>query len=154
LSRRFLLEHRGLAARIDQVRDVADGLRPGMDGDEVVSLVRLRRFLEDEVLPHEEAEDAELYPVMAKALGGSDPTSTMSRGHAEIAHLVHKFGRVVEGLPASGPDDDDVRELRTILYGLHAVLRLHFAQEDEEYFSLVEEEADGRILAPGTSVAG
>jgi hypothetical protein len=28
-----------------------------------------------------------------------------------------------------------------VLYGLHAVLRLHFAQEDESYLSLFEEAA-------------
>ena len=31
-------------------------------------------------------------------------------------------------------------ELRRLLYGLHAILRLHFAQEEEEgYFSLLDE---------------
>jgi hypothetical protein len=41
--------------------------------------------------------------------------------------------------PDKGADDDDLRELRRLLYGLHAVLRLHFAQEDESYLTLAGE---------------
>ena len=36
------------------------------------------------------------------------------------------------------PDEDDLMEMRRILYGLHAILRLHFAQEEEGYLSLAE----------------
>ena len=34
---------------------------------------------------------------------------------------------------------DELLELRRVLYGLHAILELHFAQEDEGYLSLVDE---------------
>jgi hypothetical protein len=32
------------------------------------------------------------------------------------------------------------RALRRLLYGLHAILQLHFAQEDEGYLSLADDE--------------
>ena len=35
--------------------------------------------------------------------------------------------------PAEGPTSDDLVDLRRVLYGLHAILRLHFAQEEEAY---------------------
>jgi len=44
---------------------------------------------------------------------------------------------VIDGLDAD-PDPDDLVELRRSLYGLHAILLLHFAQEDEGYLSLIE----------------
>ena len=34
----------------------------------------------------------------------------------------------------------DLMEMRRLLYGLHAILRLHFAQEEEGYLSLAEPE--------------
>ena len=101
-------------------------------------LCDLRSFLDQQLLPHELAEDRDLYPVVARVLGGTDPTAPMSRMHIEIAHLIGLYGRLVDGLDPAGPDDDDVRELRRVLYSLDAVLRLHMAQEEQEYLSLAD----------------
>ena len=49
-----------------------------------------------------------------------------------------RFGRVV--LPRLRLEGDDANEVRRILYGLHAVLTLHFSQEDESYLSLADDE--------------
>ena len=98
----------------------------------------VHRFLLEEVGPHEVAE---LYPVLDRALGGSESTVTMSRAHAEIARLIRRLGRVLDALDPDRPDASEVLELRRLLYGLHAILRLHFAQEEEGYFSLLEEPA-------------
>ena len=78
--------------------------------------------------------------MLAETLGGEDPTGTMSRGHAEIVHLARRLGHLIDDLPASGPTDEDIPELRRVLYGLDAILRLHFAQEDEGYFSLIDDD--------------
>ena len=63
----------------------------------------------------------------------------MSRAHVEISHLIRRIGRVLDDLDPAGPDEDDIIELRRLLYGLYAVLQLHFAQEDEGYLSLADE---------------
>ena len=63
----------------------------------------------------------------------------MSRAHVEIAHLIRRLGRVLDDIDPDGPDDDDIIELRRLLYGLHAILQLHFAQEDEGYLSLADD---------------
>ena len=79
-----------------------------------------------------------MYPMVAKVIGGVDPTATMTRAHLEISHLVNLLGRTLDELPPSGPDPEDVRELRRILYGLYAILALHFAQEEESYLTLLD----------------
>jgi hypothetical protein len=63
----------------------------------------------------------------------------MSRGHIEIAHLIRRLGLLLDDIDEELPDPDDLAELRRLLYGLHAVLQLHFAQEDESYLSLADE---------------
>ena len=63
----------------------------------------------------------------------------MSRAHMEITHLIRRFSRLVDDLPPSGPDQADLPELRRVLYGLHAVLRLHNAQEEEAYLAVLDE---------------
>jgi hypothetical protein len=78
--------------------------------------------------------------VLARVLGGNDPTGTMSRAHVEIAHYIRRLGHVIDTAESAGPDANDVLEIRRLLYGLHAILDLHFAQEDEGYLSLADEE--------------
>jgi hypothetical protein len=46
--------------------------------------------------------------------------------------------RQLADLPSTGPEPEDLSDLRRILYSLHAILRLHFDQEEELYFSLQE----------------
>jgi len=98
-----------------------------------------QRLLVEEIGPHEEEEGRLLYPIIASALGGTDRTATMSRAHAEIARLTAQtaviVGRVGDGTPSAA----DVRDLQRLLYGLYALLELHFAQEDESYLSLADE---------------
>ena len=74
-----------------------------------------------------------MYPVLATVMGGEDPTSSMARAHVEISHLARIYGRLLDQLPPEGPSADDATDLRRILYGLYAILRLHFAQEEEAY---------------------
>jgi heavy metal translocating P-type ATPase len=144
LSRRYRAEHGVLLPDVDRLRTAADRLDELPPCQAKRELAELRRFLEERLVPHEQTEDAAVYPLVARAIGGEDPTAAMSRAHLEIAHLVRLFGRLVDELP---PDDfaplppDDLRDLRRILYGLHAILRLHFAQEDEQYLPLLEDGA-------------
>jgi hypothetical protein len=76
--------------------------------------------------------------VVAELLGGEDPTAPMSRAHAEIAHLTRLLGGVLADLGPAGPEPEDLTDLHRILYGIHAILRLHFAQEEEAYLSLLD----------------
>jgi hypothetical protein len=99
-----------------------------------------------EVLPHQDAEDEVLFPAVSRMLG-NDTTVVMSRAHVEIAHQVRRLGRLLDAIGAEGPDEADVTELRRLLYGLHAILRLHTAQEEEDYLSLAEVE-EGVAPAP------
>ena len=143
LSRRFETEHRSLAGGLRLLRTVADELDRVPLDQAREDLRTLVTFLRDDLLPHELAEDRQLYPAVARVVGGHDPTAPMSRAHREIAHEV----AVVEGLAdalgdADATDEtgaDIVRELQRVLHGLDAVLRLHFAQEEQEYLSLAED---------------
>jgi hemerythrin-like domain-containing protein len=131
---------------VDRLRTVADRL-DSLDSYRLDEELRaVRAFLEGVVLPHEKEEDAVLYPIVAQIIGGHDPTATMSREHLEIRHLVRLYGSIVDDLPNGGPDEEDLRDLRRALYSLHAILRLHIAQEEEAYLTLLEDS-----LSPDTA---
>ncbi len=140
LTRGFSAQHASLRPDVANIRVVADALDASRGPESLARVREVHRFLVEELDPHEQAEDAALYPILARVLGGQDPTATMSRAHVEITHHIRRLGRVLDEIDPAGPDDDDIIELRHLLYGLHAILQLHFAQEDEGYLSLADEE--------------
>jgi len=71
----------------------------------------------------------------------------MSRAHAEIAHQIRRFGQLLADIGDGPPDEVDLTDLRALLYGLHAILRLHTIQEDENYLSLSDEVSSPRPSA-------
>jgi heavy metal translocating P-type ATPase len=141
LAHRFSGEHESIRADIEEIRATADSLDIVPASQVRARVWTLYRILADEIQPHEDAEQRELYPALNRLLGGTDPTATMSRAHAEIAHQIRRLGHLLEDIGPAEPDQVDIAELRGLLYGLHAILRLHTAQEDESYLSLAEEPA-------------
>jgi heavy metal translocating P-type ATPase len=133
VAERFRAEHREFVPELVRVRWVADRLGQ-LPPDEVRGeLVAVRRFVVERLPQHEEEEEAAVYPVVARLMGGEDPMSSMARAHIEISHLARVFRQLLDDLPEEGPTPDDLVDLRRVLYGLHAILRLHFAQEEEAY---------------------
>ncbi|MGW4121845.1 heavy metal translocating P-type ATPase [Nocardia sp. NPDC004711] len=141
LLHRFAAEHDVLQDALTKLRAVADRVAERPDDDALRALDAVHRFLLDDLLPHELAEETQLYPALAGPLGGTEATATMSRAHAEIQRLATRIGTHLELARARGGfDPDQIDDLLACLYGLHAVLRLHFVQEEENYFALAADE--------------
>ncbi len=144
LTRRFHDEHEAVEEVIAHLLDAAVSL-DALGRHEVMAAVReVNRMLVEDVAPHEAAEETILYPVLGRFFGGSDPMGTMSRAHVEIAHRIRRLGQLIDEIGDAVPDDMDLTELRSVLYGLHAILKLHTAQEEEHYLSLGEDGARER----------
>ena len=146
LTKRFHDEHEAIRADIDEVRAAAEALGSAEPAAAMDQVRRVHQLLLAEVSPHEEAEERELYPALDRLLGGTDATATMSRAHAEIAHQIRRLGQLLDDIGAGPPDEVDLTDLRALLYGLHAILRLHTAQEDESYLSLGDDPAGVPVL--------
>ncbi|GGN71943.1 hypothetical protein GCM10011610_12750 [Nocardia rhizosphaerihabitans] len=65
----------------------------------------------------------------------------MSSEHTEIERLVDRIHRHLDDSP-DGIRADQIDDLRAVLYGLDAVLTLHFAQEDEALFTMALNRVD------------
>ena len=138
LADRFRAEHSELLPFVNRLRIVADQLDTFDATTAANELRSIHEFLVNSLLPHEEAEEKAFYPKIAELLGGEDPTGTMSRAHVEIAHHVRVLGSLLEDLGERPTGATDFTDFRRVLYGLYAILRLHFAQEEEAYLSLIE----------------
>ena len=133
-------EHVELRALLERMRRAAAQL----DREPTPPLQALRRIaaaFDELLLPHQAAEEAALYPALARALGGRDPLGTLTRMHAEIARTADRFRAVVAGVAQSGGSAAETREMARLLHGMDALLELHLAAE-EALLATAEEPPD------------
>ena len=136
LLRHFAQENTALVPLVARIRDVADRLGP--DGVALADVEKLRADLGERLEPLQSAEEGQAYPVVARLTGGLDPTGALLRAHAEIRHDLLRLRRLLDAVGGDSPDPGDVLELQRLLYDLHALLRLHVAQERDGYEWLVD----------------
>ncbi len=138
ITKRFWEEHVSIRMDIAEIRRVADQLGTLDARSALAEVVHEYQILFTEVLPHEEAEERELYPELGRITGQQNLAATMGRAHVEIKHQIRRLGQLLEDIEPDDVDDGDIVELRGILYGLHAILQFHTAQEDEDFLSLAD----------------
>ena len=141
-------EHRALLPHVERLRELADRIGDLAPDDLARAVADAHDFLADHLMRHAEAEEEVLYPAVGRALGAAAATATMSRDHAEVARLTGELGRLRD---RRDYPHDEQRTLRRVLYGLYALVSVHFAKEEEVYVPLLEQslgpqEAE-RILA-------
>ncbi|MWO34263.1 hemerythrin domain-containing protein, partial [Escherichia coli] len=90
---RLKAEHAELEPILSRIRLVADAL-PHMGGSAAKgALLSLNQSLADVLVPHERRDDTQLYPDVARLLGGDDPMAAMSAMHREIFRVTNLLGR-------------------------------------------------------------
>ncbi|HXG41469.1 MAG TPA: DUF2249 domain-containing protein [Dehalococcoidia bacterium] len=143
-------EHRELGPRIDALATLAAGLSPASWAERQEEIAGIIRFLKLQLLPHAHLEEEIIYPAVERSMNAVGAAATMARDHREVAVLV---GELEKAAAAAGerPDWGALEEVKRLLYSLHAVLRLHFAKEEELYLPVLERglsaEEDARIAA-------
>lgn len=132
-------EHKELFPSVDRIRQVADLLGEA-------SMVEIRRgieevydFLANHLKPHAEAEDAALYPVVQKVLGSPDATRTMSRDHVEVGRYIEELDSLQKNLSGEVLTFAETQSLRRVLYGVYALVKVHFAKEEEVYLPILDQ---------------
>ncbi|WP_436842478.1 heavy metal translocating P-type ATPase [Streptomyces niveus] len=133
---RFATEHEDLRDILDAIREAAGLISTDQGPQALRTLHEIDRLLTERLLPHEHAEEHQLYPALNRQLGGPT-TETMSRAHTEIDRLARRISTHLQLAEEAGElRPEQLDDLRACLYGLHTVLRLHFSQEEDSYFSL------------------
>ncbi|MDE2200970.1 MAG: heavy metal translocating P-type ATPase [Rhodospirillales bacterium] len=146
--------HQELEAVLAQLRSTADILPTLPPAQAAATLAEIEELVRERLLAHERDDDTQLYPVIARALGGDDPMAAMHHTHRAMQQLGRLLRGMVQDLPREAPPDSSpdaptgapaapldpaaINDLRSLLYGLEAIARLHFAQEDELYHALVD----------------
>ena len=132
-------EHKELFPSVDQIRQVAERI-----GDAPVAEIRrgveeVYDFLAHHLKPHAEAEDAALYPVVQKVLGSPDATKTMSRDHVEVGRYIEELASLKKDINGTTLNAEQVKSLQLVLYGVYALVKVHFAKEEEVYLPILDQ---------------
>jgi hypothetical protein len=126
---RLLDEHTQLRALLARMRRTADA----MHSDEAPDAGALRAIGEDLsglLLPHQQAEESNTFPELARRLGGADPLGAMTRMHEAIAGLAGRYATLLATLEDGG-GEAETREIRRLLHVMEAVIALHLAAEED-----------------------
>jgi iron-sulfur cluster repair protein YtfE (RIC family) len=127
-------EHKELIPHIEKILEVANSI-PEAPLEQIRDGVKeVYEFLAYHLIPHAQAEDEALYPAVQRALGSLDATRTMSRDHLEVGHYITELAQLQQDLSPRS-----FKALQRVLYGLYALVKVHFAKEEEVYLPILEE---------------
>jgi iron-sulfur cluster repair protein YtfE (RIC family) len=125
-------DHAKLRDNIEHIRLAAREL-PALSPEERHAIVgRILDFLRETLLPYAEEEEQWLYAAVGKVLGNPESTRPMTHDHIAIR---------VRVLELAATEDTDVDRFQELLYGLYALISVHFWKEEQLYLPLLERPA-------------
>lgn len=125
-------DHAHLRDHVEHMRIAAREL-PAMSSEERKEvLARILDFLRGTLLPHADEEERLLYREVAKLLGHPEATAPMTHDHVAIR---------VRTLDLAATKETEVDRLQELLYGLYALITVHFWKEELLYLPLIERPA-------------
>ena len=132
-------EHNTLRPHVELIRIAADAV-----GEVPLPILRdltntVLAFLVRELIPHSREESEILYRTVEQATQSPGSTATMTREHLEVSKLADQLGDLHALTVAEAElSSRTIRDLRRVLYGLHALVKLHFLKEEEIYVDVLE----------------
>jgi iron-sulfur cluster repair protein YtfE (RIC family) len=143
----FRREHDELLTHIDHLAQAAREM-PRLSMDERgVLRGRVLEFLRGTLIPHAKAEEDVLYPEWAELVGFPDAAVPMVHDHEAIVDRVDRLEQA---------DLGDVDTLQELLYGLNALISVHFRKEEDLQLPAFDAAPDvaERVLARMSAAAG
>jgi len=145
-------EHKTLYPQIETLRLAGDVVNESLTTLAHDKIEQAYNFLTRHLIPHAQAEEKALYPMVQKIMGAPQATATMTRDHVEVERLTQELGSLRVHKSQLSITFEQVSALRRVLYGLYALVKVHFAKEEEIYLplldsNLTEEEARGMFVS-------
>jgi hypothetical protein len=118
----FRHEHEELLEHIEHLAQAAREIPRLSEREREALRGRILAFLRGTLIPHAEAEEEILYPEWAALVGFADAAVPMVHDHEAIMARIERLERA---------DLADVDLLQELLYGLHALISVHFRKEED-----------------------
>jgi iron-sulfur cluster repair protein YtfE (RIC family) len=133
-------EHAELLPHVESLRSAADAIGAGSETKLAAKVREAEEFLTGHLIPHAKAEEEVLYPIVGTFLGAPGATRTMTLDHQEIGRQTRLLGELRVKLAAGVLTRAQENELRMTLYGLYALVKLHFRKEEEVFLPLLDQQ--------------
>ena len=136
----FRDEHQELLQHLEHIRRLGGDIAQLPPEERDQALAPVLEFLQGTLVPHAKAEEDVLYPEWARLVGFGDAAVPMVHDHEAI---VQRINRLAETPP------DQVDALQELLYGLYALISVHFRKEEDiqlPVFDAQPKEVVDRIL--------
>ena len=143
----FRREHEELLEHIDHLAQAARKMPELSEEERGLLRGRVLDFLRGTLLPHAKAEEDVLYPEWAELVGFPDAAVPMVHDHEAIVARIERLEEANLG---------DVDTLQELLYGLYALISVHFRKEEDLQLPAFDAAPDvaKRVLARMSAATG
>ncbi len=131
-------EHKELYRELENLRLAGDVVNESLTSLAHEKVEQAYNFLIRQLIPHAQAEEKAIYPIIQKAMGAPQATATMTRDHVEVERLTQELGTLRVHKSQLSITFEQLNALRRVLYGLYTLVKLHFAKEEEIYLPLLD----------------
>jgi iron-sulfur cluster repair protein YtfE (RIC family) len=118
----FRREHEELHAHVEHIGQAAREVARLETAEREALVGRIIEFLRGTLVPHAKAEEEVLYPEWAKLVGFEGAAVPMVHDHEAIVARIEQLEHA---------DVADVDTLQELLYGLYALISVHFRKEED-----------------------
>ena len=118
---------------LDRLREIADALDEAEGPGAVAMIMEADLIVANEIVTHEQDDESQVYPRVAKYLADRHGLGAMSRAHREIIHLSRLLRRLADRLSPEDIDPYLNRDAQRIIELIEALVRIHNAQEEDIY---------------------
>jgi hypothetical protein len=129
--------HDRLVAHVDRLAGLAGELDGGVTPGFLEACEAEHRFIVGQLVPHMEAIETTLYGELERLMEGRHSMAPMRREHATLRRLIESTGQYHDLVTSGRLGPAEAIGLRRALYRLHALLRVHLAEE-ELYLRVLE----------------
>ena len=122
--------HDRLMPHVDRLAELAESLGASVPATFATDCEAEHHFITEQLLPHIEAIESTLYGELDRLMAGRHSMAPMRREHAELRRLIDAMGQYHELVADGRLGPAESIGLRRALYRLHAILRVHLAEEE------------------------
>ncbi len=126
-------EHLTVEKGLDRLRDIAGALESAAPREGAALIREANEIVARELVVHEKADEALVYPRLRKSLASGYGLAAMSRVHRELLHLAHLLSRLAQGMSEMEVDALLLRDGQRIIESIEMIARIHNAQEEDIY---------------------